>query len=563
MGNDFIYQVETRKIVWLIGLIIASVLIIQSLELPCRDRFLSLFTSEKSYYSNSSVHANVKFPSMLNSGGEKNISKTIFPPENVADISPSLRTFAREDKISSGPTKSPVISRFSVGNIIEADSPLPPFVSSSHSFAPTISNLNIRNENRPSTKIGPLEEKPESPLPAVVSLSEMNEMLACSRESPDTMISPHWHSDADQELVDARFEIEHSPIVRKHPSLYAPIYRNLSSFVRGYEIMEKKLKIYIYKDGKKPVFHQPRLKGIYSSEGWFMKQLKSSSRFLTVDPNVAHLFYLPFSSQLLVDYVYVRDSHTFRDINEFLENYIRTIKTRYPFWNRTDGGDHFLVACHDWAPIETRQLMANSTRALCNSDVKEGFRFGRDVSLPETYIHSPQNPMRDFGGPPPSKRKILAFFAGQMHGHVRPILLQHWENKDPDMKIFGRMRKGYTWHMKNSKYCICAKGYEVNSPRVVEAILYGCVPVIVSDNFVPPFFDVLKWESFAVFVRERDIPNLKGIIVSISYERYLVMQKRVEMVRRHFMWHSKPVKYDIFHTILYSVWNNRVLRTSK
>ncbi|KAK4422269.1 putative glycosyltransferase [Sesamum alatum] len=406
----------------------------------------------------------------------------------------------------------------------------------------------------------PPKEMPERPLASVVSMSEMNDMLIRSRVS-SFMKSPLWPSAADQELLVARFQIENAAAFTDHRGLYAPIYRNVSKFIRSYEIMEQKLKVYIYKDGKRPVFHQPRLKGIYASEGWFMKLLKASGRFLTSNPGEAHLFYLPFSSQLLVDYVYVPDSHTFQDIVEYLKNYLGTIKEKYSFWNRTDGADHFLVACHDWAPVETKRIMANSIRALCNADVKEGFQFGKDVSLPETYIHSPQNPMKQIGGNPASGRKVLAFFAGKMHGYVRPILLKHWENKDPDMKIFGRMRPGsYVWHMKNSKYCICAKGYEVNSPRVVEAIIYGCVPVIVSDNFVPPFFDVLNWESFAVFVLEKDIPNLKNILVSISERRYVVMQHRVEQVRQHFLWHNVPVKYDIFHMILHSVWYNRVFR---
>ncbi|KDO79817.1 hypothetical protein CISIN_1g025504mg [Citrus sinensis] len=245
------------------------------------------------------------------------------------------------------------------------------------------------------------------------------------------------------------------------------------------------------------------------------------------------------------------------------------ISAKHNFWNRTEGADHFLVACHDWAPAETRIIMANCIRALCNSDVKQGFVFGKDVSLPETNVLSPQNPLWAIGGKPASQRSILAFFAGSMHGYLRPILLHHWENKDPDMKIFGQMpkakgrgkRKGktdYIQHMKSSKYCICAKGYEVHSPRVVEAIFYECVPVIISDNFVPPFFEILNWESFAVFVLERDIPNLKNILLSISEKRYRKMQMMVKKVQQHFLWHPRPVKYDIFHMILHSIWYNRV-----
>ncbi|KAH6792332.1 Exostosin family protein [Perilla frutescens var. hirtella] len=430
------------------------------------------------------------------------------------------------------------------------------------------------DEHSSATNSPPSTEQPKTPenpsVPSVASISDMNGMLLHSRASSFSEVyiyiyllsCPLWPSAADQELLDARFQIEHAAIISNYPTLYSPIYRNLTTFVRSYELMEQKLKVYIYKDGDRPVFHNPRLRGIYASEGWFMKHMEASSQFVTSNPGEAHIFYLPFSSQLLVEYVYVKDSHSFDDINNFLKNYVESIKIRHPFWNRTDGADHFLVGCHDWAPYETKHLMANCIRALCNSDVKEGFQFGKDVSLPETHIQSPQNPMKLTGGKSAYKRSILAFFAGKMHGKVRPLLLQHWENKDPDMKISGPIRKAYVWHMQNSKYCICAKGYEVNSPRVVEAILYGCVPVIISDNFVPPFFDVLNWETFAVFVLEKDIPNLKNILVSISDRRYVVMKHRVEQVRQHFVWHTTPARYDIFHMILHSVWYNRVFRMS-
>lgn len=112
--------------------------------------------------------------------------------------------------------------------------------------------------------------------------------------------------------------------------------------------MEKRLKVYIYREGKRPIFHNPRLRGIYASEGWFMKHMEASSQFVTSNSEEAQLFYLPFASQLVGEYVYVKASHSFDNIIEFLKNYINTIKTRHPFWNRTNGADHFLVGCHDW-----------------------------------------------------------------------------------------------------------------------------------------------------------------------------------------------------------------------
>ncbi|KAK1367788.1 Exostosin domain-containing protein [Heracleum sosnowskyi] len=397
----------------------------------------------------------------------------------------------------------------------------------------------------------------------VMPLSKMNEFLHQSYSSPHSL---PFYSKVERILADARSHIENSPIIHNDTDLHAPLYRNVSMFKRSYEIMEGMLKVYIYKDGEKPIFHDSILNGIYSCEGWFLKLLEANKQFVTQDPGEAHLFYLPFSSRLLQLTLYKKRSHNRKNLSQYMENYVEMLIAKYPYWNRTDGADHFLAACHDWAPKETRGKMLNCIRALCNADVEKGFDIGKDVSLPTTYVQSPQDPIKDIGGNPPLERPILAFFAGYMHGKVRPVLLQHWGN-DSDMRIFNRMphvkgNKNYIEYMRSSKYCICPRGYEVHSPRVVESILYECVPVIISDNYVPPLFEVLNWESFAVFIFERDVPNMKNILLSISEEKYLEMQNRVKRVQKHFLWHAEPLKYDLFHMILHSIWYNRVFRVS-
>ncbi|KAI3814524.1 hypothetical protein L1987_14164 [Smallanthus sonchifolius] len=368
----------------------------------------------------------------------------------------------------------------------------------------------------------------------------------------------------DGELKRALIKIENGPMLGSTEGLDGSLYHNLSRFLRSYKLMENTLKVYIYKEGKKPIFHDPRLRGIYASEGWFMKLMEKNRKFVVRDPRKAHLFYLPFSSLKLRNTSQERTPVSRKDLELHLKNYTGLIAGKYPFWNRTNGSDHFLVACHDWAMKLTKDPMGNCIRSLCNSNLASGFKIGKDTTLPATYIRSADYPVRDLGGNPPSKRPIFAFFAGGMHGDLRPILLQHWQDKEPDIKIFGQMARDnkskakYRMYMKSSKYCICARGYEVYSPRVVESIHYECVPVIISDNYVPPFFEVLNWEAFSVFVLEKDVVNLGRILRSIPDTKYLEMQKRVKMVQQHFMWHKKPVKFDVFHMILHSVWNNRV-----
>lgn len=213
-----------------------------------------------------------------------------------------------------------------------------------------------------------------------------------------------------------------------------------------------------------------------------------------------------------------------------------------------------------------KELATNTIKALCNADLSEGiFQAGKDVSLPETTIRRPRRPLRNIGGGKRvSQRPILAFFAGNMHGRVRPLLLKHWHNKDEDMKIYGPLpgsvsrQMSYIEHMKSSKFCLCPMGYEVNSPRIVEAIYYECVPVIIADNFVPPFNEVLDWSAFSVVVAEKDIPKLKEILVAIPIKQYLRMLANLKMLQRHFIWNLRPVKYDVFHMILHSIWLSRL-----
>lgn len=431
-------------------------------------------------------------------------------------------------------------------------------------------SIDLNNENpgpvqtAPSTdhscmrNIAAVIERSDRARKSVASISQMNYMLQQSQTSLCSM-KPRWSSVVDQELLRAKDLIENAPLLQNEPGLYAPLFRNLSMFKRSYELMEQTLKVYIYAEGERPIFHSGPLDGIYASEGWFIKLLQENKGFVTKNPKKAHLFYLPISFRLLKMTLYVPDSHNRTNIIQFLSNYVEMITQKYRSWNRTDGADHFIVACHDWAPAATNEIMSNCIRSLCNADLRGGFQFGKDVSLPQPNIRLRTNPLAELGGKPASKRRTLAFFAGHMHGYLRPILLKHWENRDPDMRIYGEITKAsYLRHMKSSKYCICARGSQVNSPRVVEAIYYGCVPVILSDNYVPPLFETLNWESFAVFVQEKDIPYLKNILLSIPDKKYKQMHGRVKQVQQHFLWHIKPSKYDVFHMILHSVWHNRI-----
>lgn len=96
------------------------------------------------------------------------------------------------------------------------------------------------------------------------------------------------------------------------------------------------------------------------------------------------------------------------------------------------------------------------------------------------------------------------------------------------------------------------------SPRVVEAIYAECIPVLISDGYIPPLSDVLNWKAFSVVVAVEDIPNIKKILMGISQSQYLRMHRRLKKVQRHFVVNGPPKRFDFFHMMVHSIWLRRL-----
>ncbi|KAJ9551610.1 hypothetical protein OSB04_015655 [Centaurea solstitialis] len=350
------------------------------------------------------------------------------------------------------------------------------------------------------------------------------------------------------------------------PDNYVPhgsIYRNPSMFHRSYLLMEKLFKVYVYEEGEPPLFHTGPTKSIYSMEGVFLNFMENDPHFRTSDPDIAHVYFLPFSVAMILHNLFdpiIRDKAV---LGRVIGDYVHTVSSRYPYWNRSLGSDHFMLSCHDWGPRATwyvHSLYFTSIRLLCNANTSEFFNPRKDASIPEISLN-PREMITITGGLPASNRTTLAFFAGgQFHGKIRPLLFQHWKDKDQDVKVYDKVPKNLSYHemMKTSRFCLCPSGSEVASPRIAEAIYAECVPVLISQHYVLPFSDVLDWDAFSVRVLVSEIPNLKKILLGISDDKYVRLQENVKMVQRHFLVNNPAKRYDVYHMIMHSLWLRRL-----
>ncbi|XP_062078152.1 probable glycosyltransferase At3g42180 [Humulus lupulus] len=332
--------------------------------------------------------------------------------------------------------------------------------------------------------------------------------------------------------------------------------------------MVKRFKVWSYKEGERPIFHMGPMSNIYAIEGQFIEEIDSEeSPFRAKHPEDAHTFFMPISVANIIKFIYspvIYPSDYKRDrLCRLMNDYVSVVANKYPFWNTSTGADHFMISCHDWGPQvsyeKQPQLFKNFMRVLCNANISEGFLPKRDVSLPEIYLIKGTLGPADLGRAPHMRSK-LAFFAGRLHGYIREILFQNWKDKDSDIQVFENVPRGlnYTKLMGESKYCLCPSGYEVASPRVVEAINAGCVPVIISDSYSLPFSDVLDWNEFTIQIPISKIPEIKNILSNIPNEKYVRLYNKVSQVKRHFVLNRPAQPFDVIHMVLHSIWLRRL-----
>ena len=148
---------------------------------------------------------------------------------------------------------------------------------------------------------------------------------------------------------------------------------------------------------------------------------------------------------------------------------------------------------------------------------------------------------------------MLCFFRGEVGKHRLPhysrglrqrlhklAIDNDWKGKH---KIFigdgSEIPGDYSILLSDSKYALVLPG-DGWSARAEDAVLHGCVPVVIMDEVNLIFEPELDWSLFSVRVKEADIGSLPELLASINEAKLKKMQKNLRSVWHRFAYTRHP-----------------------
>ena len=86
--------------------------------------------------------------------------------------------------------------------------------------------------------------------------------------------------------------------------------------------------------------------------------------------------------------------------------------------------------------------------------------------------------------------------------------------------------------LSKSKYCIVPRSDSPSSKRFYDSVIYGCIPIIISDHFELPFDHTqIDWKQCTIRVPERNIETLPEVIKNITEKEYKRMYEYLQYAR--------------------------------
>lgn len=122
--------------------------------------------------------------------------------------------------------------------------------------------------------------------------------------------------------------------------------------------------------------------------------------------------------------------------------------------------------------------------------------------------------------------------------------------------------------LQEATFCLVMGSARLGQAALSEAMQSGCIPVFVSDSYIPPFANVLDWKRASVTIREEELSTVVGILKKIDPEQVKLMRSRVLFIYNKYFKSMKSIALTTLRVIndrifpnkawVYSQWNEPI-----
>ena len=129
-----------------------------------------------------------------------------------------------------------------------------------------------------------------------------------------------------------------------------------------------------------------------------------------------------------------------------------------------------------------------------------------------------------------------------------------WRKFNGDRRFYLRRHRfaGYQSEIARSVFCLCPLGWAPWSPRLVESVALGCVPVVIADGVRLPFPSAVRWPEISVTVAERDVGRLAEILERVAATNFSDIRRNLwdPMTRRALLFNNRVQEGDATWQVL-------------
>lgn len=174
-------------------------------------------------------------------------------------------------------------------------------------------------------------------------------------------------------------------------------------------------------------------------------------------------------------------------------------------------------------------------RQMYGYDYNESNAWPQDVVLPAPSPYDWSRDWRGAGG-----RSYLFVWVGAVHTNpVRRWMADHWEGRHHTagghvviVRSTSTGASNYTAMLQNAQWCGIPDGSIPWTWRFLDALHFGCVPVILSERWHPPFHRLIDWtaaDAPALFLKPRQIPHLAKILAAVPKKSWRRKQRATKV----------------------------------